>query len=635
MDKITGDEEGNVNDISELKQAESLEKFDEQVTAAEEELRQQMEELILTTLYKELRQSEDELKRQFNVITMNNELIALSEERYKTLVNNSHDVIFCCDLKGAFTTINKKFCEAVDLPKESIIGKTINDIQDDLGYIQKWNEAFTKVITDGNANSFTYRYERNLGSRIIGYYDVTLSPLFDLRKKIIGVIGTNRDITTTIENENKIKHMTYYDGITDLPSRVLFLERLDNAIELSKKKSNHVIIIILNIDNFKTINNTLGYAMGDILLVETAARLLKCIKGKDTVSRLNGDEYGLLLENVEHEDDIVNLLKRIGKIFDEPFRVKDESISLTASIGVSIYPDDGDTNEELLNNAATAMLVAKKFGKNRLEFFNFKMKHEFLKTSNIERLLRKAINNNEFILYYQPQYTITGKLRGFEALIRWNSPEMGLLNPMEFIPIAEETGLIIQIGKWVLNTAILACKKYNDKHGCDFIMSLNISPLQFRQKGFGEFVIKAIKSSGLKPRSLELEITESSFINNYDSVAKELKNLRDFGVRIALDDFGTGYSSLSYLKKLPIDLLKIDKSFIQEIDFSNPHNDLTESIIALVNKLNIKTIAEGVETLEQLNFLTNAKCDYVQGYYFGKPSAEELMDDIIKKAVKK
>lgn len=630
--QITGTKEGNFSDATDICQ-KNLEQVNDKVIVPEEKLRQEMEELILTALYKELRESEEELRRQLKVIIRSNELMALSEERYKTLVNNSHDVIFSCDLQGAFTTINKKFCEVTGLPKELILGKTIKDIQSDPGYIQKWTEAFAKVIADGSVNSFTYRYEREIGSKIIGYYDVTLSPLFDRRKKIIGVIGTNRDITTTIENENKIKHMTYYDGITDLPGRVLFLEGLDNAIRTSGKNDHQAIIIILNIDNFKTINNTLGYAVGDTLLVGIAARLQKCLKGKNTISRLNGDEFGLLLENVEQEDDIVNLLKRIRKIFDEPFEIKGESISLTASIGVSIYPDDGETYEELLKNAATAMHVAKKSGKNRLEFFNFKMKHEFLKTLTIERLLRKAINQREFILYYQPQYTITGKLRGFEALIRWSSPEMGLLTPAEFIPIAEETGLIIQVGKWVLHTAILACEAINAKYRSDFIMSLNISPLQFRQKGFSDYVIKAIKSSGLNSKNLELEITESSFINNYDSVAKELKKLRDFGVRIALDDFGTGYSSLSYLKKLPIDLLKIDKSFIQEIDFLNPHSDLTESIITLVNKLNIETIAEGVETWEQFNFLVNAKCNYVQGYYFGKPSAEEFIDDIIEKAI--
>lgn len=606
--------------------------IDKHKTATEEELRQQMEELILTTLYKELKESKDELRRQLDVIQTNKELIALSEDRYRTLVNNSQDVIYSCDCSGAFTTINEKFCEVIGFSKEIIIGKTINDIHKDPGYIKEWNNIFSNVINNGEAYSFTYQYERKVGSGVIGYYNETLSPLFDLAKNIIGVIGTNQDITALKENETRIKHMAYYDYITDLPSRNHFLERLDNAIKLSKKKAAQLIIVILNLDNFKSVNNTLGRAMGDVILIETSTRLLKCIAGKDTVARLDGDEFALLLENVEHEDELVYLLKRINLAFEEPFKIKNGTIILTASLGVSIYPEDGDTNEELITNATTAMYKAKKVGENNCQFFDFKMKHEFLQKTKIERLLRKAIINDEFVLHYQPQYTVTGKLRGFEALIRWASPEMGFLYPMEFIPIAEATGLIIPIGEWVLNTAILTCKRYVDKYACELIMGINISPIQLRQREFSEIVMKALQSSELKPTSLELEVTESSFIDDYDSVANELRTLKDLGVSIALDDFGTGYSSLSYLKSLPIALLKIDKSFVQAIDFLNPHNDLTESIIALVNKLNIKTIAEGVETLEQLEYLSRAKCDYIQGYYLGKPGSEALIDDILEKA---
>ena len=603
--------------------------MDKEITTTEEELRQQMEELIQTTLYQELRESEDELRRQLAVVQTNRELIALSEERYKTLVNNSRDIIYSCDCKGVITTINERFCEVIGLPKETIIGKTMVDIQKDSGYIKEWNNAFSRTINNGRVSSFTYSYEMTVGK--VGYYNVTISPLFDLKKKIIGVIVINHDITTIKENEKTIRHMSYYDFITDLPNRVLFLERLRDAIQLSKKKASQVIVLILDLDNFKVVNDTLGHAMGDALLVETSRRLLKCIDKKDTAARLGGDEFSLLIEDVEQEGDIFYLMKRIKLAFEEPFKINNGTINLTASIGVSIYPDDGDTNEELINNATTAMYKAKKSDKDGYQFFDFKMKHELLQKANIERLLRKAIKNNEFVLYYQPQYTVTGGLRGFEALIRWNSPEMGFLSPMEFIPIAEETGLIIKIGEWVLNTASLTCKKFEDKYGRDLIMAVNISPIQLKQKEFGEIVTRAIKSSGLKPTSLELEITESSFIDNYDSVVNKLENFKELGVGIALDDFGTGYSSLSYLKRLPINLLKIDKSFVQEIDFSDPHNDLTESIIALVNKLNIKTMAEGVETLEQLNYLISAKCDYTQGYYLGKPGPEEIIGNIIKK----
>jgi len=603
---------------------------DKKITTMEEELRQQMEELIQTTLYQELKESEEELRRQLAVIQTNRELIALSEERYKTLVNNSRDVIYSCDCNGFFTTINERFCEVVGLPKETIIGKTMIDVQKDSGYIKEWNNAFSSAVNNGKVSSFTYSYEREVG-RGIGYYSVTISPLLDLKGKIIGVIGTNHDITKIKENEKAISHMAYYDFLTDLPNRVLFLGRLKNAIQLSKKKATQVIVLVLDLDNFKVVNDTLGHTMGDALLVETSARLQKSVDKKDTVARLGGDEFSLLIEDVKQEDDIFYLMKKIDLVFEEPFKINNRIINLTASIGVSIYPDDGDTNEELINNATTAMYLTKKSEKNGYQFFDFEMKHKLLQKANIERLLRKAIKNNEFIVHYQPQYTVTGGLRGFEALIRWDSPEMGFLSPMEFIPIAEETGLIIKIGEWVLNTASLTCKKFEDKYGCELIMAVNISPIQLKQKEFEEIVMKAIISSGIKPTSLELEITESSFIDNYDSVVNKLGNFKELGVGIALDDFGTGYSSLSYLKRLPITLLKIDKSFVQEINFLNPHNDLTESIIALVSKLNIKTIAEGVETIEQLNYLINAKCDYTQGFYLGKPGPEELIGGIIEK----
>ncbi|MDR3601738.1 MAG: EAL domain-containing protein [Desulfosporosinus sp.] len=606
--------------------------MDEEITITEEELRQQIEELIQTTLYQELKESKDELRRQLTDIQKNRELIALSEERYKTLVNNSCDVIYSCDYDGIITTINEKFCDVVGLSKEMVIGKPMTDILKDSGYIKEWNTAFVSAINNGKVSSFTYSHELKVGRRV-SYYNVTISPLFDLKRKIIGVIGTNHDITTIKENENTIIHMAYYDFVTDLPNRTFFLERLKNAIQLSKKRAAQVIVIILDLDNFKVVNDTLGHAMGDALLVETSKRLLKCIDKKDTVARLGGDEFSLLIENVEQEDDMFYLMKRIKLAFQEPFKITNGTISLTASMGVSIYPDDGDTNEELINNATTAMYKAKRSEKNSYQFFNFNMKHELLKRVNIERLLRKAITNNEFVLYYQPQYTAKGELRGFEALIRWNSPEMGFLNPLEFIPIAEETGLIFQIGEWVLNTASLTCKKFEDIYGYDLIMAVNISPIQLKQNEFSVIVIKAIKSSGLKPTSLELEITESSFIDNYDSVVNKLGYFKELGIRIALDDFGTGYSSLSYLKRLPINLLKIDKSFVREIDFLDPLNGLIESIIALVKKLNIKTMAEGVETLEQLNYLINAKCDYIQGFYLGKPVPEELMGEIIEKAL--
>ena len=448
----------------------------------------------------------------------------------------------------------------------------------------------------------------------------------------------NRELTTLheifIENEQKMRLMAYHDNITGLPNRNLFLDRLKKAITQSNNKNYKLTVVFLDLDNFKIVNDSLGQETGDEFLIETSNRLLKCINEKDTAARINGDEFSLLIEDIKSESSLYPFLERVTSVFKEPFRANENMIYLTASIGVAIYPDDGDTEEELMNNAKMAMYKAKEVGKNTYQLFNFKMKEDLWQKINIELLLRKAIKNNEFVLYYQPQYTAEIgelKLRGFEALIRWVSPELGFVNPMEFIPIAEETGLITQIGEWVLNSACCTCKKFEERNGCDLIMAVNISPIQLRRSGFHAMVLKAIEVSGLKPSSLELEVTESIFIDSYDSIANEFRNLKELGISIALDDFGTGYSSLSYLRKLPIDLLKIDKSFVQEIDSLNPNENIIGSIIALVNKLNIKTIAEGVETLEQLNYLIDEKCDYLQGYYLGKPEPEELIENFFKK----
>lgn len=476
---------------------------------------------------------------------------------------------------------------------------------------------------------------------------------YDFSGKAVKISGVTQDITEQVkqtqdienktrelmtlhemfsENEQRIRHIAYHDYTTDLPNRNLFLDRLKKAIIKSKETNSKLIVIFLDLDNFKTVNDTLGHVIGDEILIETSHRLLTCIEEKDTAARINGDEFSLLIKDVEQTTNIFSLLERLSTIFDEPFKINENMIYLTASIGVSIYPDDGDTEEELMNNANTAMYKAKELGKNKFQLFNLKMKEELWQKINIELLLMKAIKNKEFSIYYQPQYTVEIdhlKLRGFEALIRWASPELGFLSPLEFIPIAEETGLITQIGEWALNTAAKTCKKFEDQFGHSLIMAVNISPIQLRRSEFQEMVLQAIEVSGIKPTSLELEVTESIFIDSYDIIANKLSAIKELGVGIALDDFGTGYSSLSYLRKLPISLLKIDKSFVQEIDSLNPTNNLTASIIALVNKLNIKTVAEGIETVEQLNYLIAVNCDYLQGYYLGKPEPEESVGAII------
>jgi len=597
----------------------------------EQELRRQMDELNLTTqLFK---RSKIMLKRAQELAHVGNWEIDIAT---KTVWFSEEALnLYGLDIKHNLLSL-KQVHQVIHIDDRSKMAKTLEQL---INGEAEYNVNF-RII---NSSNFEERYMHSVAEL---EYDSSgkavkvLGVIQDVTERVIYVQdleNKNRELTTLHEmftkNEQRMMHMAYHDYTTDLPNRNFFVDKLKNAITISKHNNTKLMVVFLDLDNFKTVNDTLGHVTGDEFLIETSKRLLKCINEQDTAARMNGDEFSLLIEDIT-ESSVSPLLERLILIFKEPFSVNENIIHLTASIGVSIYPDDGDTEEELMSNANTAMYKAKELGKNKYKLFNFKMKEELWQKINIELLLMKAIKNNEFTLYYQPQYTVgigELKLRGFEALIRWISPEIGFLNPMEFIPIAEETGLITQIGEWVLNTACRTCKEFEDRYSCDLIMSVNISPIQLRRSGFHEMVLEAIEVSGLKPTSLELEVTERIFINNYDTIPNILTDLKELGIGIALDDFGTGYSSLSYLRKLPINVLKIDKSFVQEIDSLNPDNNLTESIIALVNKLNIKTIAEGVETSEQLNYLIRANCDYLQGYHLGKPVPEELIGDIIKK----
>ncbi|PKM50868.1 MAG: GGDEF domain-containing protein [Firmicutes bacterium HGW-Firmicutes-7] len=597
----------------------------------ENKLKNKNEEL--NALYEEIFAADEELKQQLDETNKHKEWLALSETRYRTLVDNSSDCIYSCDLDGVFTAVNEAFCLLVNARREDIIGNKMKDfiILSEGERIDKWNNTVMHVLHKKK----TLMYESHvMTTEGISYYNITISPILDFKKEVIGITGSNHDITAIKLNENKIKHLAYHDPLTDLPNRTLFFDRLKNAIDRSRRSKTKIAVLFFDMDNFKRINDTLGHSIGDELLVETAKRIAACMREYDTVARLSGDEFAVLLQNIEKVEDMLSIVQRIQQKFNVPFYLSENTIDLTTSIGIAMYPEDGDTPEDLLKNADTAMYKAKEQGRNKYLFFHFTMKEEIIRKIKIEKLFKKAIQHHEFVLHYQPQYVTKGKiLRGFEALIRWNSPELGFIGPDDFISIAEESGQIVIIGEWVIQEACYMIKKMNERYQTDLIISINISLLQIRQKDFDQMVLGYIHDYQIQPHNIELEVTESLFIDNYDTALHALKNLKQAGVGIALDDFGTGYSSLSYLKKLPINLLKIDQAFVKEIDPINPQNDLTEPIISLVHKLGIETMAEGVETEEQLNYLIEAKCDYLQGFYLGRPVPEQEAEEFIKKLV--
>lgn len=582
---------------------------------------------LLAKAYEQVAAAEKKLRKQFEELQNNKEL---TQDRYRGIVEDSKDVIYSCRLDGVITSVNKSFCTIAAKTAKDIIGKNISQFFKFEDSNMTWNNILLKgVITSTTLNEHGFK----MLDGSVRHYQITISPIFDVHKKVIEVIGINHDITALKQNVQKMMVLAYRDSLTNLPNKNLFLDRLNTSISTYKRTATKVAVILVDLDDFKKINNSLGYTIGDMILVEAAKKLVSCMRDYDTVARVGEDNFLLLFQNIKHNNELFPIINRVKTILGEPYNVDGNPMNITASLGISVFPDDGISSEEILMNADKAMYKAKELGKNGYYFYNHNIKEGLERKIKLETMLNNAINNQEFELHYQPQYEArTRRLRGFEALIRWNNPEVGLVMPMEFIPFAEETGLIVPIGTWVLNTACLVCRKMNKAYGLNLNMSVNISPIQIKQKDFYEVILQVLNNSGIEPSNLELEVPESAF-NVLDNVFNALKVLKDDGVRITLIDFGTGKLSISDLKTLPINMVKLDKEFIHEIDQPRPQDALAESIISLVHKLNIELIAGGVENKKQFDYLIKGKCDNIQGYFFEEPVPEELIEGIINKGI--
>jgi diguanylate cyclase (GGDEF)-like protein len=421
----------------------------------------------------------------------------------------------------------------------------------------------------------------------------------------------------------QIERLAYFDTLTGLPNRVLFVDRLDQALTIAQR-TQLVSTLLVSIDRFKKINDTLGHAIGDLLLKEVGLRLQSCLKQGETVARFEGEEFALLLTQIEATEDLVETARAIDEVLKPSFLLAGHEVYLTASIGISVFPHDGDDGSTILQNAGAALYRAKTQGGNNYQFYTADMNSRALKRLAMETSLRRAIENDEFELYYQPQIDFgSGKVVGAEALIRWQHPDLGLLLPLEFIPLAEDTGLIVAIGAWVMRQASFQAESWRRRGFDDFSIAVNVSARQFQQKSFFESVVRVLDETGLRPACLELELTETSIMENAESAVALLSNIRKLGVKIAIDDFGTGYSSLSYLKRLPIDILKLDRSFVNGATSDPDDAALVMAIITLAHNLRLHVIAEGVESEEHLRFLRLLRCDGGQGYLFGRPMTAE------------
>jgi diguanylate cyclase (GGDEF)-like protein/PAS domain S-box-containing protein len=450
--------------------------------------------------------------------------------------------------------------------------------------------------------------------------DLTICPVLSDSGTVTHYIGAHSDVTDAKTHYDELSRQANHDSLTGLPNRNLLRDRIDRACARAQRYGDFAAVAFLDLDDFKLVNDSLGHSVGDHLLRAVAARLESSLRAVDTVARLGGDEFVLVLSEHKSAQSVAGELRRIVESFSRPFAIDGRNVFTTASVGVALYPQDAKDAESLMKSAELAMYRVKESGRNAYQLYTVEMQTRVTERLALEGKLRLALERGEFSLHYQPQVDLrTNRIFGCEALIRWNQPELGMVGPAKFIPLAEETGLIVPIGEWVVRTACLQGKAWQNAGLPAVTVAVNISARQFRESNLLQVVAKILADTGLDPNQLELEVTESVIMHDTQRVIGALQAFRDMGIRLSVDDFGTGYSSLSYLKRFPVNRLKIDQSFVRDITTDADDAAIAQAVITLGHTMNLRVIAEGVETLEQLAFLRRNQCDEMQGYLFGKP----------------
>lgn len=539
-----------------------------------------------------------------------------SEQRYKSLVQYNPDIVYSINANGDFLTRNQKFREVLGYPDE--------EVQSLYAIIDEADRAEVKQSIEHAYKGKPYTFEISLKNRcgLAKPFMITNIPIV-VNEAIVGVYGIAKDISAWKEAEKRITHMAYYDMLTDLPNRTLLHQRMDELLTQPGREGLIFACMFLDLDNFKEINDSFGHFAGDRLLQQFSHDLLHILGDTGIAARFGGDEFALLL-TIDDTQKVEEMAKRIIRYFEKPVQVMDSEHYITVSAGISIYPQDGDTSVALLKNADLAMYKAKQAGKNRYQFYNSELCDLMVEKRALVGELRKAIADEELDVYYQPLFDLKSKaLIGAEALVRWFHKDRGAIAPSVFIPIAEEYGLIDQLGHWVLKTACRQLVAWHNRFNPGLVMSVNVSYQQFGRYDFVEIVSDVLHATRLAPQSLHLEITESTALIDLTHTKSILRQLQSIGVSIAMDDFGTGYSSLSCVKDLSIDKLKIDRSFITNISTDERDAAIVKTIIALSRNLHMKVLAEGVETPEQLAKLAEFECDEIQGYLFSRPLAPD------------
>lgn len=545
----------------------------------------------------------------------------------RILDDTSNEIYICDAVSFQIMQVNHRACENLGYTEDELANKSWLEVVKDFS-MERLKETVEPLVSGKQALVSLEGFQRRKdGSEYPIQARIQLSS-FQKTPTLVAIVQDN---TERKEMEEKILNMAYYDGLTSLPNRNLLDDRLKMAIAQADRNKRLVAALLLDMDNFKRINDTMGHGIGDQLLQHVAKRLNSCLRREDTIARMGGDEFVVLLPGLESENDAALMAMKLLECLKKPFKIEDQEIFITFSIGVSFFPADGKDPQSLLMNADAAMYRAKEKGKNTFQNYNPSLVFQVARQRVLESGLRRALENDEFILHYQPKINVrTEKIVGVEALIRWQCPESGLISPGEFIPVAEESRLIIPIGEWALRTACRQLKIWQELGFSSLGMAVNLSGHQFNQKNLVPMLIDILENTGIDARNLELEFTESLLMDNSEAVIAKMGRLSDLGIQLSIDDFGTGYSSLTYLKSLPIKILKIDQSFVQDLA-TEANVVITKAIVSLAKTLKFKTVVEGVETEEQKNFMKALGCDVMQGYLFSKPLPANEVTKLISK----
>lgn len=599
---------------------------------------------INTSPWKEFLDSVDKSYQAFDVnqrtlensLTLSAEELVLANEEMNAVFQAIPDQLFHLDVNGRVVSYRLGLSSHYYLKQDRLINQYLKDVTD-VEVAEKFDVSIKQVLEQNSSKHFEFVIVHD---KKVFYYEVRMMPL-----KSHAVIALVRDITERKLSEEQIAFLAYHDSLTELPNNRLFKERLQHGITQAERQNKILAVMFLDLDRFKLINDTIGHSAGDELLKVTANRLIEAVRKTDSVAvnvgsennsvaRLGGDEFTILLEDVASLQSVVHIAERIIENISLPMMLERQEVHISTSIGIAVFPEDGTKPDEILRHADAAMYHAKSQGRNNFQFYTESMNKSSVELLALENNLHKAMENNELCLYYQPQVSVvSGQLVGMEALIRWRHPDKGFISPSTFIPVAEETGMIMRIGAWVIREACEQGVRWIKEGHKLHKISVNLSARQLKDEGLPAQIEGILKETGMPAENLGIELTESAIILDPEVALIRLQKIKQLGVSLSLDDFGTGYSSLSYLKRFPIDTLKIDQAFVRDVKVDHEDAALVKAIIAMAHGLGMDVVAEGVELQEQLEFLGANACDTIQGYLFSRPLPAIEMEEMMVKGV--